>query len=161
MRRVTGQDSPGRARREELLSLLALGPAFQVRLSATVAAAWSAGGSRGGGRPAARPALIAALTGRLAPAAGPWLGVDPGNVRADLHEGPGWGSVTRDGSTLRAALPLGWLASVWAPGFPVIGGHLVVGVLDVTWPRARVLGLPQPAAEPIVLSIRHDGEHWT
>jgi hypothetical protein len=161
MRRVAGQDSPARARREELLSLLALGPAFQLRLSATVAAAWSAGGSPGGGQATARPTLIAALTGRLAPAAGSWLGIDPGNVRAALHEGPGWGSVTRDGSTLRAALPLSWLASVWAAGFPVIGGHLVVSVLDVTWPQARVLGLPQPDADPAVLSIRHDGEHWT
>jgi hypothetical protein len=161
MRRAAGPDSPGRARREELLTLLALGPAFQLRLSATVAAAWSAGGSRWDGRGPARPALIAALTGRLAPAAGPWLGIDPANVRAAVHEGLGWGSMTLDGRTLRAALPLGWLASVWAPGFPVIGGHLVVGVLDVTWPQAQVLGLRQPGAEPAVLSIRHDGEHWT
>ena len=104
---------------------------------------------------------MAALAGRLAPAAGPWAGLDPDAVRATLHEGPGWGSVEGDGSGLRAALPLSWLARVWAPGFPVADGHLVVDVLEVSWPQVRVLGLPAPGAEPAVLSIQPDGEHWS
>jgi hypothetical protein len=112
-------------------------------------------------RARAGPALAAALTGRLAPAAGPWLGVDPDAIRASLHDGPGWGSVERDGPGLRAALPLGWLAHVWAPGFPVVDGHLIVDVLEVSWPQLRVLGLPAPGAEPSVLTIRPDGEHWS
>ncbi len=97
----------------------------------------------------------------LAPAAGPWLGIDPDEVQASLHEGPGWGSVERDGPGLRAALPLSWLARVWVPGFPVAEGHLVVNVLEVSWPQVRVLGLPAPGAEPAVLSIQPDGEHWS
>ena len=117
-----------------------------------------AGGSATGGRPA-RPG---GGPGRpLAPAAGPWAGLDPDAVRAVLHEGPGWGSVEGDGSGLRAALPLSWLARVWAPGFPVADGHLVVDVLEASWPQVHVLGLPAPGAEPAVLSIRADGEHWS
>ncbi len=169
-RRLSPEQERARARRVELLSLFALGRDFQQRLSAHVAAAWAEGGpawAEGGpagavrDRRKARPALVAALAGRLAPAAGPWAGLDPDAVRAVLHEGPGWGNVGRDGSGLRAALPLSWLARVWAPGFPVAGGHLVVDVLEVSWPQVRVLGLPAPGAEPAVLSIQPDGEHWS
>ena len=163
MRRLTPEQERARVRRAELLSLFALGPDFQLRLSAQVASAWS-----GDEAPAgllepgpARPALVAALTGRLAPAAGPWAGLDPDAVRATLHEGPGWGRAERDGPGLRAALPLSWLARVWAPGFPVAGGHLIVDVLAGSWPRVQVLGLPAPGAEPAVLSIQADGEHWS
>lgn len=161
-RRLAPEQERARAGRAELLSLFALGRDFQQRLSAQVASAWSAAWSAGGPATASRgPALTAALTGRLAPAAGPWLGVDPDAVRATLHQGPGWGSVERDGPGLRAALPLGWLARVWAPGFPVVDGHLIVDVLEVSWPQVRVLGLPAPGAEPAVLTIRPDGEHWS
>ena len=164
MRRLTPEQERARARRAELLSLFALGRDFQPRLSAQVASAWSGDEPRTptGREPGpARPALVAALTGRLAPAAGPWAGLDPDAVRATLHEGPGWGSAERDGPGLRAALPLSWLARVWAPGFPVAGGHLIVDVLAGRWPRVQVLGLPAPGAEPAVLSIQADGEHWS
>ena len=164
-RRLSPEQDRARARRAELLSLFALGRAFQQRLSAQVASAWSEGGpvtaspapahsppAHSGPasteRARAGPALAAALTGRLAPAAGPWLGVDPDAIRATLHEGPGWGSVERDGPGLRAALPLGWLARVWAPGFPVVDGHLIVDVLAVSWPQVRVRGLPAPGPNP-------------
>ena len=162
-RRLSPEQERARAQRVELLSLFALGRAFQLRLSAQVASAWSAGAPAGTpNRPgSARPALTAGLAGRLAPAAGPWLGLDPDAVRATMHEGPGWGSVARDGPGLRAVLPLSWLARVWAPGFPVVDGHLVVDVLEVSWPRVQVLGLPAPGAEPAVLSIQPDGEHWS
>jgi hypothetical protein len=166
MRRLSAEAERAQARRADLLSLFALGRDFQLLLSGEVAAAWSAGPATAPSTPprdraAARPALTAALTGRLAPAAATWLGIDPDDVRATLHEGPGWGSAHLDGSTLRTALPVGWLARVWAPGFPVVGGHLIVDVLDAAWPTARVHALPRPGAEPTVLSIRSDGEHWT
>lgn len=154
-----------RARQEELLSLFALGTGFQQRLSATVAAAWSPDGSRAGDRASARPALIAALTGRLAPAASAWLGIDADQVTAALHEEAGWGTTALNGtgpdSRLTASLPSGWLARVWAPGLAVLSDHLVVEVLDVTWPDARVLGLPRPGAEPVVLRARHNRGHWS
>jgi hypothetical protein len=163
MRRLSPEQERARAQRVELLSLFALGRDFQLRLSAQVAAAWSGGSPDGPARDRrdAQPALAAALAGRLAPAAGPWLGIDPDEIRASLHDGPGWGSTERDGPGLRAALPLSWLARIWAPGFPVADGHLIVDVLEVSWPRVRVLGLPAPGAEPAVLSIRPDGEHWS
>lgn len=163
MRRLTPEQERALARRTELLSLFALGRDFQSRLSAQVVSAWSGGETSAEPRELgrARPALVAALTGRLAPAAGPWAGLDPDEVRATLHEGPGWGSAERDGPGLRAALPLSWLTRVWAPGFPVVGGHLIVDVLAGSWPRVQVLGLPAPGAEPAVLSIQADGEHWS
>jgi hypothetical protein len=163
VRRLSPGQERARDQRAELLSLFALGHGFQLRLSAQVAAAWSDGGPAAapGGPATARPALVAALAGRLAPAAGPWAGLDPDAVQATLHEGPGWGTVERDSGTLRAVLPLSWLARVWAPGFPVVDSHLIVDVLEVSWPRVRVLGLAAPGTEPAVLSIQPDGEHWS
>jgi hypothetical protein len=153
------------ARRRQLFSLLALGPEFQLRLSATVAAAWADGGSRAGERDAARPALVAALAGRLAPAAQAWLGVDPGRVDVSLYEGPGWGRLAVSGTgrerRLSAALPVGWLASVWAAGLAVTAGHLVVAVTAAAWPDATVLGVPEPGADPVILNVRAEGSNWT
>jgi hypothetical protein len=151
------QAERARAGRTELLSLLALGPEFQWRLAATVAAAW-AGGSRAGDPGAGRPALVAALTGRLAPAARAWLNIDPGRVDVSLHEDAGWGRLALSGDgpgrRLSAALPVSWLASVWAAGLAVIAGHLVVAVTEAAWPDATVLGVPEPGADPVILKVR-------
>jgi hypothetical protein len=147
-------------RRAELFSLLALGPPFQLRLSATVAAAWADGGSRAGDRDAARPKLVAALAGRLAPAARDWLGLDPGRVDVSLHEGAGWGRLGASGDRLAAALPPGWLASVWAAGLAVAAGHLVVAVTEAAWPRATVLAVPRPDADPVILEVRAVDGQW-
>ena len=145
-------------RRTELFSLLALGHEVQLRLSATVAAAWADGGSRAGDRDSARPALVAALAGRLAPAAQAWLGVDPDRVDVALHEGKGWGRLALSGTgrdrRLSAALPADWLASVWAAGLAVTGGYLVVAVTSAAWPGATVLGVPEPGADPVILEVR-------
>jgi len=156
------RNEAGRAaeHRAELLSLLALGPEFQLRLSATVAAAWADGGGRAAGRDAARPALIAALAGRLGPAAQAWLRVDPGRVDVSLHEDAGWGRLAPSGDRLDAALPVGWLASVWAPGLAVIAGHLVVAVTEAAWPEATVLAVPAPGAEPVILKVRAVDSGW-
>ncbi len=160
MRQASPELRQAQARRAELIGLFALGRDFQLALSGTVAAAWSAGPAPGRDLAAARPALTGALAG-LAPAAADWLGIDPEAVRASLHEGPGWGTVELAGGTLRAALPVHWLAAVWAARFPVVGGHLVVNVLAAAWPRAQVRALARPGAAPTVLSIRYDGEHWS
>jgi hypothetical protein len=156
-----------RARHLDLLSLLALGPAFQMSLSGAIAAAWSDRGPRGQEQSAHRPALEAALTGRLAPAAADWLGVDPDRVDVRLHEGPGWGRLEVTGSgagrELRASLPVGWLASVWACGLAVTGGHLVVAVQEAAWPDATVVAVPGPGRAPVVLSVRASDAgpaHW-
>jgi hypothetical protein len=152
----------------DLLHVMALGPAFQLRLAGTVAAAWS-GADRARARSGRRPELTAALTGRLAPAVEAWLGDDVGPVVATVHEGPGWGSLelagTRGASRagLQASLPLDWLARVWACGLAVVDGHLVVAVESVRWPRAQVLALPEPGAAPVTLGVRassEPGAHW-
>jgi hypothetical protein len=152
--------------RAELIRLLAFGQPFQFRLSATVAHAWSADGEQAGRAERARPALTAALAGRLAPAAADWRDIDPDEVEVTVHDGAGWGelALTKTGETsrLRARLPVGWLASVWAPGFAVVDGHLVVSVLDAAWPTARVLAVRSPGQEPAELSIRSDnGGDWS
>lgn len=145
--------------RIEVLHLLALGPAFQFRLAGTVAAAW-ANGLDAAGR---RPELTAALTGRLAPAVAQWLGISPDLVTATLVETPAaswdelsWGELEVTGGPdrrVRASLPVGWLASVWACGLAVVDGHLVVAVEEPGWPRARVLALTSPGAAPVSLGV--------
>jgi hypothetical protein len=95
IRRTRYQQEAGQAsqRRLDMLSLLALGTGFQVRLIGQVIAAHADrldepdehGHS-------IRPALKAALAGRLAPVAERWLGIDPDQVEVSLHRddpGPG------------------------------------------------------------------------
>ena len=150
-------------RRNDILSLLALGYGFQVRLIGQVAAAHAA---RDGGAQV-RPALVAAIAGRLAPVAEEWLGIDPDQVVVSLHHGSGWGSAELTGRgedrRLRVSLPAGWLASVWACGLARVARHLVVAVEQPGWPRARVLGLRAPGAEPEPLDVHAspgDVPHW-
>lgn len=141
--------------RIELLELLALGPAFQFRLAGTVAAGWAADGS------SRRPEMTAALSGRFAPAAHDWLGIDPDAVHVtalDAAEPALEVHGTGPGRRLRASLPASWLASVWACGLAVIGGHLVIGVEQPGWPRARVLALSAPGAPPLPLDVVASGE---
>jgi hypothetical protein len=177
---VQREHAEARQRRIDLLSLLALGPAFQARLTGQVVAAYAARldepDERGRSR---RPVLTAALDGRLAPVAEPWLGIDPDQVQVSLHTGPGWGSAELTGSggqrRLRISLPADWLARVWACGLALTGRHLVVAVDRAGWPDARVLALRAPGTEPVLLdvharvgqqggaggeSVAGDGPHW-
>jgi hypothetical protein len=164
-RKVPEERLQAQRRRDDILSLLALGYGFQVRLIGQVAATYAA---RGGGEQAGSgPALVAAITGRLAPVAEEWLGIDPDQVVVNLHSGPGWGSAELTGRgqdrRLRVSLPAGWLASVWACGLARIGRHLIVAVEEPGWPAARVLGLRAPGAEPEPLDVHGspgDVPHW-
>jgi hypothetical protein len=150
-------------RRTDILSLLALGYGFQVRLIGQVAAAHAA---RAGGEQV-RPALVAAIAGRLALVAEEWLGIDPDQVVVSLHQTPSWGSTELTGygaaRRLRVSLPAGWLASVWACGLARVGRYLVVAVDQPGWPDARVLGLRTPGAQPEPLDVHAssgDVPHW-
>ena len=168
-RQMQEEQLKAQRRRNDVLSLLALGYGFQVRLTGQVAAAHAA---RGGGEQAGSgPALVAAITGRLAPVAEEWLGIDPDQVVVSLHAGRSWGSSELTGygavRRLRGSLPAGWLASVWACGLARVGRHLIVAVPEPGWPTARVLGLRSPGAEPEPLEVHADpggpGDvpHWT
>jgi hypothetical protein len=159
-------------RRNDMLSLLALGYGFQVRLIGHVVAAHAGRLDRDREGPSIRPVLTAALAGRLAPAAEQWLGIDPDQVVVSLHHGEGWGSVELTGRgeqrRLHVSLPAAWLARVWAPGLAVTGGHLVVAVRRAGWPDAQVLALRAPGAEPVPLDVHAshcpsgapDVPHW-
>lgn len=142
-------------RRNDILSLLALGYGFQVRLIGQVAEAHA-------DRPEEtmekiRPRLVAAIAARLAPVAEEWLGIDPDQVVVTLHRGPGWGSAELTGRAeqrrLRVSLPAAWLARVWAAGLTLTGRHLVVAVARAGWPDARVLALRAPGTEPVPLDV--------
>ena len=152
-RQVSAEMEQARQRRNDILSLLALGYGFQVRLIGQVAVAHAARLDD----QAARPALVAAIAGRLAPAAEQWLGIDPDQVVVTLHHGPGWGSAELDGRgaerRLRVSLPAEWLAQVWACGLTLTSRHLVVAVEQPGWPQARVLALRAPGTEPISLDV--------
>jgi len=152
-----------RRRRNDMLSLLALGYGFQVRLAGQVAAAHAdAADAPEGADGRVRPALLAAMAGRLAPVAEQWLGLDPDQIVASLHTGPGWGTVELTGRgdqrRLRVSLPAGWLARVWACGLALTGRHLIVAVERAGWPDARVLGLRAPGAEPVPLDVHDAGD---
>jgi hypothetical protein len=101
------------------------------------------------------------LTGRFALAAQDWVGIDADAVTVTPHEGDGWGTLEVSGTgrsrRLRAALPFGWLAEVWAGGLAVVGGHLVVAVERHGYPLARVLALTAPDAEPVSVDVRATG----
>jgi len=162
-RQVQSEQLKAQQRRNDVLSLLALGYGFQVRLIGQVAAAQGSGER-------VRPALVAAITGRLAPVAEEWLGIDPDQVVVDLHAARSWGSSELTGygadRRLRVSLPAGWLARVWACGLARVGRHLVVGVVEPGWPTARVLGLRAPGAKPEPLDVHADPDgpgdvpHW-
>jgi hypothetical protein len=153
-------------RRNDILSLLALGYGFQVRLIGQVAATHVARA----GVAQVRPALVAAISGRLAPLAEEWLGIDPDQVEVSLHQTPSWGSTELTGygpaRRLRVSLPAGWLASVWACGLARVGRYLIVAVDQPGWPHARVLGLRSPGAKPEPLDVHadesgpSDAPHW-
>jgi hypothetical protein len=141
--------------RNDMLSLLALGYGFQVRLIGQVAEAYS-------DRPEEamekiRPRLVAAIAARLAPVAEEWLGIDPDQVVVALHHGPGWGSAELTGRgeqrRLRVSLPTGWLGRVWAAGLALTGRYLIVAVARAGWPDARVLALRAPGTEPVPLDV--------
>jgi hypothetical protein len=155
-RQVQSEQLKAQQRRNDVLSLLALGYGFQVRLIGQVAAAQGSGER-------VRPALVAAITGRLAPVAEEWLGIDSDQVVVDLHAARSWGSSELTGygadRRLRVSLPASWLARVWACGLARVGRHLIVGVVEPGWPTARVLGLRAPGAkpEPLIVHAEPDG----
>ena len=169
------QEEAGEAnqRRLDMLSLLALGTGFQIRLSGQVVAAYADRLDEPDelGR-TIRSVLTAALDGRLAPVAEQWLGIDPDQVEVSLYRGTGWGSVELTGRgeqrRLRVSLPAWWLARVWACGLALTGRHLVVAVERAGWPDARVLALSAPGAEPVSRSAHAvsrpsgaaDAPHW-
>ena len=160
-------------RRLDMLSLLALGTGFQVRLAGQVVAAHADRLDEPDelGR-TIRSVLTAALAGRLALIAEQWLGIDPDQVEVSLYRGTGWGSVELTGRgerrRLRVSLPAWWLARVWACGLALTGRHLVVAVERAGWPDAQVLALRAPGAEPVSLSAHAVGHpsgaahapHW-
>ena len=153
-------------RRLDMLSLLALGTGFQVRLIGQVVAAHADRLDEPDEHGySIRPALKAALAGRVALVAEQWLGIDPDQVEVSLHpprSEHSWGSVELTGRgeqrRLLVSLPAWWLARVWACGLALTGRHLVVAVERAGWPDAQVLALRAPGAEPVSLSA-HAADH--
>jgi hypothetical protein len=151
----------------DYLSLLALGPAFGIRLAAHVAAAHAR--HLADTRYPGRPALNAAMEGRFALLAEEWIGIDPDQVYASVHENTGWGSVQLTGKAadrrLTITLPAAWLPAVWACGLGLVARHLVVDILRPGWPQAQVLALPAPGADPVTLHVQGTADaagnpHW-
>jgi hypothetical protein len=137
-----------RARRVDILSVLALGHEFQKRLVGTIvtgaasAGAASPGGLRTPG--AASPALAAALAGRAAPAVARWVGVNPDDVTVAVYKGSDWGSIYATEDAVWVALPVSWLADVWACGREIVDGRFVVGVTE-----NGLLALGEPGGKPV------------
>ena len=152
-------------RNNDIMSLLALGDGFNLRLAGQVAAAHADSADA-----STRSVLVTAITGRLALIAEQWLGIDPDQVVVSLHDGPGWGRTELTGRAaarrLRVSLPPSWLAPGWACGLALTGRHLVVAVDRAGWPDARVLAVRAPGHEPVLLDVHDDRDgtddapHW-
>jgi hypothetical protein len=159
--RLVQDGDPGR---HELLRLLTLSTPFQLRLSGAVAHAWSALGLDAARADRAQPALTAALTGRVAPAAARWLCLELTQIQVALEAGPGGGAIELDdgpdGARLTVALPVSWLARVWAPGLAIVDGYFTIRVQHAAWPAARILALSEPGRDPVELTVRHEGDRW-
>jgi hypothetical protein len=153
---------PATARRAELLELFRLGRGFQFRLAAVVAANLAVRQATATAVPRAEltAELTAALSGRFAPAAASWLGIGPDDVDVTGYDGAGWGELALAGGRLRAALPAGCLASVWAPGIAVIGRRLVVEVTGGSWPVLEVRAVRHPGSEPEPMRITRRAGRW-
>jgi hypothetical protein len=160
-------------RRMDMLSLLALGTGFQIRLAGHVVAAHADRLDEPDEHGySIRPALTAALAGRIALVAERWLGIDPDQVEVSLYHGASWGSVELTGRgqqrRLQVSLPAWWLARVWACGLALTGRHLVVAVEHAGWPDAQVLAVRAPGVQPVSLSAHGtdsppgtpDAPHW-
>ena len=118
-------------RRNDMLSLLALGYGFQVRLIGQVAAgARGPAGRADGDGQAPRWSPRSPAGWRRWPSNG--SASTPTRLWCRCTAGPGWGSVELTGRgeqrRLRVSLPAGWLARVWAAGLALTGRHLVVAV---------------------------------
>jgi hypothetical protein len=137
-----------RQRATDHLALLALGPGFSMRLAGHVAAAHAH-------QP--EPAVTIAIEGRVAPLVEEWIGLDPDQVLASVHEDTGWGSIELAGQgaerRLNITLPPSWLSEVWACGLGLVARHLVVAVVQPGWPDIQVLALRTPAADPAPLTL--------
>jgi hypothetical protein len=160
-------------RRMDMLSLLALGTGFQIRLAGHVVAAHADRLDQPDEHGySIQPALKAALAGRIALVAEQWLGIDPDQVEVSPHRDDGWGSVELTGRgqqrRLQVSLPVWWLARVWACGLALTGRHLVVAVEHAGWPDAQVLAVRAPGVQPVSLSAHAtdsppgtaDTPHW-
>ncbi len=145
-----------RTERLELLTLLALGPAFHLVLSGAVAASFAPGGARAADGPDHRPELEVALTGRLALAAEAWLGVDPDLVDVRLPGGAqggsdqdgsdqdGWGELELTG----AARAGGCTRRCRWPGWPRCGRPGWPWWASIWWWRSSRPPTPRPPCWP-------------
>src|SRR5258708_38073756 len=108
----------------ELVALLGLGGALQDRLVATVAATWARRFEEPGpDLSEARASLTASMQGRLCASVRSWLGRVDGPVELDLIEDRRAPSIVERDGTIRAELPLAWLADVWSRGVAVVFGR--------------------------------------
>jgi hypothetical protein len=123
------------ARQLDILTVLAMGHEFQKRLVGSIVA---------GAADGTTPALAAALAGRVAPAIARWLGVNADDVTVAVHKGSGWGSMFAADDAVWVALPVSWLARVWACGLDVVDGRFVVAAT-----ATGLLALGEPGAKPV------------
>jgi hypothetical protein len=111
---------PGPDASDEIIGLLALGGGLADRLVATTAARWR---DRATDHPAP---LHAALYGRALATLRTWLAEPDLELELELVADDAPRTLTRDGTTLHAALPFGWLLDVWTRGFAVVADRFVL-----------------------------------
>ncbi|MGQ0846760.1 MAG: hypothetical protein ACT4QF_21795 [Sporichthyaceae bacterium] len=111
--------------REDLLLLMAAGGGLVDRLAAQTIGTWSLR-AEADAAPVGLPALRAALCSRVWMAMAGWVAAESSSVTVEVTGPQAASYVRREGEGWRVALPLGWLARVWAPGLAVTAGRFVL-----------------------------------
>jgi hypothetical protein len=148
-----GRVSKAAQAENELITLFSLGGALQDRLVATVAAACKERLARPDRALAqVRPQLHAAVHGRVFATIQSWLGGSSRETVFKMIAEKGRPKLTAEDGVVRAELPFGWLADVWAKGIATIWGRFCLATATSdgqTWRLVTVgpdLGPPVPIA---------------
>lgn len=147
----TGRVSDEAQAENDLITLLQLGGGLQNRLVATIAATWQERLGRTVGSLAdVRPRLHAALHGRGLAAMRTWLGAPELELGLTMIGGADPPGLLSEHGVVRAELPFGWLAEVWAKGIATIWGRFCIAASTTdgeTWTLLTVgpdFGPPAP-----------------
>lgn len=147
----------------DLTTLLRLGGGLQDRLVATVAAAWQERlGQPDDSLARVRPQLHAALHGRALATIRTWLGASGVELQLRMIDEAEQPQLVREHGMVRAELPFGWLAEVWAKGIATIWGRFCIAASTPdgqSWTLLTV-GPDFGAPAPITVQLAPSDRPW-
>ncbi len=138
---------------EDVVLLAGLGHELTQRLVATVTAALLDRLENPHG-PSPRPSLVASLFGRASVALRSWLGCPGLEVEFEVAEPDADPELRWDaGGSVRLALPLGWVLSVWGRDMTVVAGRFCLGVVESDGFRTTLISVSPNLEAPRPLTV--------